>query len=207
MSPRRVAKAMGLFGAAALVVVLAVAIYVVRHRSPATTLQQVAEVMPNALLHAHNLKWTQMSGGQSQWHLSARDASYSHDKTSLVLTDAELSMVSKDGKNVDVTAPRAEISVTGNHINQAHLSGGLKINYGDFVLKNGDATFAPDKDIVSAPGEVEVQGQGLTVTGVGLTGHPNERNFTLLSQTNTLVAPKKNSELKSGKSERRGRPE
>jgi LPS export ABC transporter protein LptC len=191
---------MGLFGAAALAVVLAVAIYVVRHRAPATTLQQVADMVPNALLHAHNLKWTQMSGGLSQWHLSARDASYSHDKTSLVLTDAELSMVSKDGKNIDVTAPYAEIFVTGNHINRAHLSGGLKIDYGDFVLTTDEATFAPDKDVVSAPGEVQVEGQGLTVTGVGLTGHPNERSFTLLSQTNTVVVPKKRSDLKSGKS-------
>ncbi|MGZ3620750.1 MAG: LPS export ABC transporter periplasmic protein LptC [Candidatus Binataceae bacterium] len=200
MSPKRVAKAMGLFGAAALAVVLAVAIYVVRHRAPATTMQQMADLVPSALLHAHNLKWTQMSGGQSQWHLSAREASYSHDKTSLVLTDAELSMVSKDGKNVEVSAPRAEISVTGNHINQAHLSGGLRINYGDFVLKTAEATFSPDKDVVNAPGQVEVQGQGMTVTGVGLTGHPNERNFTLLSQTNTVVIPKKSSDLKSGKS-------
>ena len=54
--------------------------------------------------------------------------------------------------------------------------------------------------MVNAPGEVEVQGQGMTVTGVGLTGHPNERNFTLLSQTNTVVVPKKSSDLKSGKS-------
>ena len=200
MSPKRVAKAMGLFGAAALAVVLAVAIYVVRHRAPATTMQQMADLVPSALLHAHNLKWTQMSGGQSQWHLSAREASYSHDKTSLVLTDAELSMVSKDGKKVEVSAPRAEISVTGNHINQAHLSGGLRINYGDFVLKTVEATFSPDKDVVNAPGQVEVQGQGMTVTGVGLTGHPNERNFTLLSQTNTVVIPKKSSDLKSGKS-------
>jgi LPS export ABC transporter protein LptC len=200
MSPKRVAKAMGLFGAAALAVVLAVAIYVVRHRAPATTMQQMADLVPSALLHAHNLKWTQMSGGQSQWHLSAREASYSHDKTSLVLTDAELSMVSKDGKNVEVSAPRAEISVTGNHINRAHLSGGLRINYGDFVLKTAEATFSPDKDVVNAPGQVEVQGQGMTVTGVGLTGHPNERNFTLLSQTNTVVIPKKSSDLKSGKS-------
>ncbi|HVB81773.1 MAG TPA: LPS export ABC transporter periplasmic protein LptC [Candidatus Binataceae bacterium] len=200
MSPRRVAKAMGIFGAAALAVVLAVAVWVVRHRSAATSLQQMAGVVPGALLHAHNLKWTQMSGGLSQWHLRARDASYSKDRTSLVLTDAELSMVSKDGKNVEVNAPRAIISVTGNHINQAHLSGGLRINYGDFVLKTGEATFAPDKDIVTAPGEVEVEGQGLKVTGVGLTGHPNERSFTLLSQTNTVVVPKKSSDLKSGKS-------
>ena len=145
MSPKRVAKAMGLLGAAALAVVLAVAVYVVRHRAPATTLQQLADKMPDALLHAHNLKWTQMSRGLSQWHLSARDASYSHDKTSLVLTDAELSMVSKDGKNVQVSAPRAEISVTGNHINRAHLSGGLRIDYGDFVLTTDEATFAPTR--------------------------------------------------------------
>ena len=200
MSPKRVAKAMGLFGAAALAVVLAVATYVVRHRPPATTIQQMAGIVPSALLHAHNLKWTQMSGGLSQWHLSAREASYSHDKTTLILTDAELSMVSKDGKDVEVSAPRAEISVTGNHINQAHLSGGLRIAYGDFVLTTGEATFAPDKDSVNAPGEVQVQGQGLTVTGTGMTGHPNERNFTLLSQTNTVVIPKKTSDLKSGKS-------
>ena len=146
--------------------------------------------MPGALLYARNLKWTQMSGGRSQWHLSARDASYSQDKTSLLLTDAELSMVSKDGKNVEVMAPRAEIAVTGNHINRAHLSGGLTINYGDFVLKTSEATFTPDQDMVSAPGPVEVQGQGLTVSGVGLTGHPNERNFTPLSQTNTVVVLK-----------------
>jgi LPS export ABC transporter protein LptC len=201
MSPRRVAKAMGLFGAAALAVVLAVAVWVVRHRSAATTLEQVAGIVPNALLHAHNLQWTQMSGGgQSQWHLSARDASYSHDKTSLMLTDAQLSMISKDGKAVEVNAPHAEISVTGNHINSAHLSGGLKINYGDFIFITGEASFNPDKDVVNAPGEVKVEGQGLTVTGVGLTGHPNQRIFTLLSQTNTVVIPKKSSDLKSGKS-------
>ena len=34
MSPKRVAKAKGLFGAAALAVVIAVAVYVVRHRAP-----------------------------------------------------------------------------------------------------------------------------------------------------------------------------
>lgn len=200
MSPRRVAKAMGLFGAAALAVVIAVAVWVVRHRPSAATLQQAVDLVPGVLLHAHNVSWTQMSGGLSRWHLKARDASYSEDKTSVLLTDAELSMVSKDGKQVEVTAPHAQIAVTGNHINSARLSGGLQIHYGDFVFSTNEATFAPDKDIVSAPGEIKVEGQGLTVTGIGLTGHPNERSFTLLSQTNTVVAPKKKSDLLSGKS-------
>jgi LPS export ABC transporter protein LptC len=200
MSPRRVAKAMGLFGAAALAVVFVVAVWVVRHRSSAAALRQVAGVVPGALFHAHNFKWTQMKGGQSQWRLSARDASYANDKTSLVLTDAQLSMVAADGKEVAVSAPHAEISVTGNHINTARLSGGLTINYGDFVLSTPEATFVPDKDIVTAPGEVKVVGEGLTVTGVGLSGHPKERSFTLLGQTKTVVVPNKTRDKKSSKS-------
>ncbi len=200
MSPRRVAKAMGFFGAAALAAVFVAAIWVVRHRSSTAALRQAASVVPGALLHAHNFKWTQMKGGQSQWRLSARDASYSDDKTSLVLTDAQLSMVSSDGKQVAVSAPHAEIAVTGNHIDSAHLSGGLTINYGDFVLSTPEATFMPDKDIVTASGEVKVMGEGLTVTGVGLNGHPRERSFTLLSQTNTVVVPKKARDEKPGKS-------
>lgn len=200
MSPRRVAKAMGLFGAAALAVVFVVAVWVVRHRSSASALRQAAVMVPGALLHAHNFKWTQMKGGLSQWRLSAGDASYADDKTSLMLTDAELSMVSSDGKAVTVKAPHAQISVTGNHINSAHLSGGLTINYGDFVMSTPEATFMPDKDIVTASGEVKVVGEGLTVTGVGLSGHPKERSFTLLSQTNTVVVPNKARDKKPSKS-------
>lgn len=199
MSPRRIAKAMGLFGAAALAVVLVIAVLVVRHRDSASALRQVAALVPNTLLHAHNFKWTQMKGGRSQWRLSARDASYSNDKTSLVLTDARLSMISSDGKAVEVKAPHAAISVSGNHINSAHLFGGLTINYGDFIMSTVDATFMPDKDIVTAPGEVKVIGQGLTVTGVGLSGHPKERTFTLLSQTNTVVDSKKSGDSKPSK--------
>lgn len=200
MSPRRVAKAMGLFGAAALAVVLVAAVWVVHHRSSTAVLRDAARVVPNALFHARNFKWTQMKDGQSQWRLSARDASYARNKTSLSLTDANLAMFSNDGKNVAVSAPHALIAVNGNHINQAHLSGGLTIHYGDFVVTTPEATFDPDKDIVTASGEVKVVGKGLTVTGVGLRGHPKEHSFTLLSQTNTVVVPDKASDKKSGKS-------
>jgi LPS export ABC transporter protein LptC len=192
---------MGLFGAAALAVVFVVAVWVVHHRSSssAAALRQAVNLVPGALLHAHNFKWTQMKGGQSQWRLSARDASYAKDKTSLMLTDAALSMVAADGKEVAVNAPHAEISVTGNHVNSARLSGGLTINYGNFVLSTPEATFVPDKDILTAPGVVKVVGEGLTVTGVGLSGHPKERSFTLLNQTNTVVVPKTTRDNKSGK--------
>jgi LPS export ABC transporter protein LptC len=200
MSPRRVAKVMGLCGAAVLAVVFIVAVWVVRHRSSTAVLREAASVVPGALFHARNFKWTQMKDGQSQWRLSARDASYARDKTSLSLTDAHLAMLSNDGKALAVSAPHAMIALSGNHISSAHMSGGLTINYGDFVVTTPEATFVPDKDIVTAPGEVKVVGKGLTVTGVGMKGHPREHSFTLLSQTNTLVVPDKARDKKPGKS-------
>jgi lipopolysaccharide export system protein LptC len=200
MSPRRVAKMMGLCGAAVLAVVFVVTVWVVRHRSSTAVLRDAASVVPGALFHARNFKWTQMKDGQSQWRLSARDASYARDKTSLSLTDAHLAMLSDGGKDVAVTAPHAMIALTGNHVSSAHLSGGLTINYGDFVVTTAEATFMPDRDAVTAPGKVKVVGKGLTVTGVGLKGHPKERSFTLLSQTNTVVVPDKARDKKPGKS-------
>lgn len=191
---------MGAFGAAALAVVFVVAVWVVRHRSNAPELRQVVGVVPESLVHAYNFDWTQMKGGASQWHLRARDASYSKDKTSIVLSDAQLSMIARDGKRVEVSAPHAEIAMSGSHVKAAHLSGGLAIKYGDFVMQTAEATFKPDEDIVNAPGDVKVTGQGLTVTGIGLSGHLKDQTFSLLKQTNTVVIFKKKIDGKSNSS-------
>ena len=65
MSPRRVAKAMGLFGAAALAVVLRSPFMSCAIAPPPRPCSRWPGLMPSALLHAHNLKWTQMSGGRA----------------------------------------------------------------------------------------------------------------------------------------------
>jgi LPS export ABC transporter protein LptC len=199
LSPRRIAKALAGFGAIALVVLLIATIWIVRHRSATQVLQTAAGLVPGTLLRAHNFHWTQMKSGERQWVLTAGEADYSADKTTLNLTDAVVTMVSTDGKPVTVNAPHADLTLNGNHVTRAYLSGGTTIHFGDYVLTTDAATFAPDDDQVDAPGLVTVVGDGLKVTGVGLTGHPKTRVFQLQTQVETVVTPKKDSE-KSRKS-------
>jgi LPS export ABC transporter protein LptC len=194
MSPRRIAKALATFGAIALIVLLAVTIWVVRNRSATQVLQSVAGIVPGTLLHAHNFHWTQMKAGERQWVLTAGEASYSSDKMSLKLTNAEVTMTSSDGKPVVVNAPVALLALNGNHVIRADLSGGTVIHFGDYVLSTDSATFMPDQDRVEAAGIVTVVGEGLRVTGVGLTGHPKTRLFQLHAQVQTEFTPKKNRE-------------
>lgn len=194
MSPRQIAKLLAGFGTIALVVLLVATIWIVRHRSAEQVLQTAAGLVPGTLLRAHNFHWTQMKAGERQWVLTAGEADYSADKTTLKLTDAVVTMVSSDGKPVVINSPRADLRLNGNHVTRAYLSGGTVIHFGDYVLSTDSATFMPDDDKVDAPGLVTVTGDGLKVTGIGLSGHPKSRVFQLQTQVETIVTPKKDSE-------------
>jgi LPS export ABC transporter protein LptC len=193
MSLRGIAKALAWFGVLALAGLLAVAIWVVQSRNSAEAIRKVAGLVPGTLLHARNFHWTQMKAGQRQWVLTASDASYAADKSSMTLTEVNLAMQSEDGKQVTVTAPHAVLYLNGNHVHRADLSGGTIIKYGDFVLTTDAASFMPDDDKVEAPGAVTIEGEGVKVTGVGLTGNPKTRVFKLLQQVRTEIVPKKTS--------------
>jgi len=194
LSPRQIAKLLASVGTVALVVLLIATVWIVRHRSASQLLQTAAGLVPGTLLRAHNFHWTQMKAGERQWVLTAGEADYSADKTTLKLTDAVVTMVSSDGKPVVVNSPRADLTLNGNHVTRAYLTGGTVIHFGDYILTTDSATFAPDDDKVDAPGLVTIIGDGLKVTGVGLSGHPKTRVFELHAQVQTEVMPKSNSE-------------
>jgi len=194
LSPKKIARALAGFGAAALIILLIATVWVVRHRSATQALETAGGLVPGTLLRAHNFHWTQMKAGERQWVLTAGEADYSADKTTLKLTDAVVTMVSSDGKPVVVNAPHADLTLNGNHVTRAYLTGGTVIHFGDYVLSTDSATFMPDDDKVEAPGLVTIMGEGLKVTGVGLSGHPKTRVFQLNTQVETVVTPKKDSE-------------
>lgn len=194
MSPKKIARALAGFGAVTLIVLLIATVWIVRHRSAAKVMETVAGLVPGTLLRAHNFHWTQMKAGERQWVLTAVEVDYTADKTTLKLTDAVVTMLSSDGKPVVVNAPHADLTLNGNHVTRAYLTGGTVIHFGDYVLSTDSATFMPDDDKVEAPGLVTVVGDGLKVTGVGLSGHPKTRVFQLNTQVETVVTPKKDSE-------------
>lgn len=189
MSPRRIAKVLTGFGAVALVALVGATIYIVHHQS-SLSIKKVAGLVPGALLHAHNFHWVQMKAGEPQWTLTATDASYSANRTSVILANAHLSLASNNGKQVLVRAPRAALTLSGNHVTRADLSGGTRVHYGDFLLTTNEIIFFPDRDEMKAPGQVTIEGQGLRITGVGLKGHPKIRQFELLKQVHTEITPK-----------------
>lgn len=193
MSPRRIAKVLAFVGGVALVTILVFTMVVVHHRKPEQKLANPAGLRADAMVHARNFHWTELKGTENQWVLKAINANYSVDKTGIKLENANLKMVSKDGKHLSLTAPHAVIQLNGDHLKQAELSGGVVAHYGDFVVTTDRALFKPDADELTAPGLVTIVGEGLTIKGIGLSGHPKTEVFQLLKQVNTRITPGKNS--------------
>ena len=190
MSPRRLAKLLAGLGSVVLAAVLIITVWVVRHRTGQQLIKEAASVVPGSMLAARNFHWTEMKGDQKQWELTAREASFSDDKKSLRLQDAQVSMVSENGRQVTLRAPIADLEMNGNHVKRADLSGGLLVHYGDVVINAEQAVFMPDSDELNVPGHVTIESQGLKVVGVGMTAHPRAQLFDLHSQVSTDVTPR-----------------
>jgi LPS export ABC transporter protein LptC len=187
MSPRQIAKTLAGVGIAALIVIVTAAILIIKSRErERELLAQSVKVVPGSLLHAHNFHWTQMKGDKEQWELFASEANYSDDRTSLTLKDSKINMVLDDGKPLSANAKQVHLKLTGNnHVNLAHFTGGVVVHYGDITITTRDGTFLPDSDLLTAPGPVQIIGQGFKVVGVGLSAKPKARTFTIEHQVVT----------------------
>jgi LPS export ABC transporter protein LptC len=162
--------------------------WVIHSRDARPSLKDVAGLVPDAFLRAQKFQWTQIKAGQTQWKLNARDATYSNDKSSVTLTDAIVRVTSEDGKEISVIAPRAVVFLDGSSdVRRAELSGGATIRYGEMELVTDYASFSPLTNDVDAPGPVTLTGNGLRITGVGLSGNAKTRQFELHKQVSTEI--------------------
>ncbi len=190
MSPRRIAKVLAGVGIAALVVIVAAAVVIINGRErERQLLANSISVEPGSLLHARHFHWTQMKGDKEQWQLTAGEASYGEDRSSLTLNDSKLTMGLDDGKPVSAQANRVALKLNGDHVNRAEFSGGLVLHYGDIKVTTESGTFLPDSDLLEAHGAVEIAGDGFRIAGVDLEARPRARTFILKHQVVTDLTP------------------
>src|SRR5579875_779386 len=90
MRLRHVARLIATLGAVALITVAFVAGRLMRSRAPDRALDSMLASIPASMVHANDFRWTQMKNGQKQWELTAREGTYSEDRTRVILDLATL---------------------------------------------------------------------------------------------------------------------
>lgn len=123
----------------------------------------------------------QTKDGKVQWEVAAQRAEVFEERHEATLVDVQLRLFGQDGEDMMVDADEGLINTETNDFSLRNQETPIVIE-----LANGFTIFTPDlhwideKQEIRTSSPVTIQGNGLTITGVGLVGYLESEEFTVL---------------------------
>ena len=133
--------------------------------------------------------YRQTDKGLVQWEVEAQKAEIFDSEHRAVLHTVQVKMFGHKGKEMTLHADGGTINTETNEFD-------LRNNQGPIVIElaNGYTIFTPhihwvaEQQEISTKTPVTIQGHGMTITGIGLVGHLDSEEFTVLANVRVQVA-------------------
>ena len=125
--------------------------------------------------------YRQTKDGMVQWEVAAQRAEVFEDKQEATLKEVQLRLFGQQGEEMMVDADEGVINTETKDFELRNRQEPIVIE-----LKNGYTILTPHLHWIDAnqeirtPSPVTIQGNGLTITGVGLVGHLESEEFSVL---------------------------
>ncbi|MDT7043827.1 LPS export ABC transporter periplasmic protein LptC [Candidatus Nitronereus thalassa] len=125
--------------------------------------------------------YRQTKDGMVQWEVAAQRAEVFEDKQEATLKEVQLRLFGQQGEEMMVDADEGVINTETKDFELRNRQDPIVIE-----LKNGYTILTPHLHWIDAnqeirtPSPVTIQGNGLTITGVGLVGHLESEEFSVL---------------------------
>lgn len=132
--------------------------------------------------------------GRKLWEVEGEQAQLFPGDSAVRVKDARLIIYGKGDDVIRLRADLATLHLDGQSLSKAELHGAVKVVRNDEVtVTTDDANYDAIAGSVLAPGLVQVQSEGIDVSGVGVTVWTASKNVEFHSQVHTVVKPKTNS--------------
>ena len=125
--------------------------------------------------------YRQTKDGMVQWEVAAQRAEVFEERHEATLVDVQLRLFGHDGEEMMLDADEGSIDTVTNDFELRNQGDPIVIE-----LANGYTILTPQlhwtdaKQEIRTPSPVTIQGNGFTITGVGLVGHLESEEFTVL---------------------------
>ena len=133
--------------------------------------------------------YRQTDGGLVRWEVEAKKAEISETEHHAVLQTVQVKMFGRKGEEMTLQADEGSINTETNEFDLQNAQNPIVIH-----LTNGYTIFTPHihwvevKQEISTKMPVTIQGHGMTITGIGLVGHFDSEEFTVLENVRVQVA-------------------
>jgi LPS export ABC transporter protein LptC len=141
----------------------------------------------------NDFRRTESKNGKTIWKVNAQIGEYLKGQDSAKLTKAFLVLYQENGDIVEVTSDSALLSLEGNELKSAEMSGNVVMNVNkERYVHTEKAIYEKVKDLITAPGYAKIEDSNMVLEGESLVVKVEEQFLSFDRNVKTTVKKKTN---------------
>jgi LPS export ABC transporter protein LptC len=126
--------------------------------------------------------------GKKTWELEAKSIRQNREENLMTLEDVVVKVYTEDGRSFTISGKQGQIHLDSKNI---ELAGDVVVTSNDgYQLKTQSVAYRHEEKKVGTSDPVEVEGEGLRLTGRGMVVDMGARTFTILGGVKTQLKGK-----------------
>jgi LPS export ABC transporter protein LptC len=150
----------------------------------------VLQILPDAAQRLQDFHRVKLENGRLEWELRAREAQYYEEEHRAVVQQPEMIFYSDGEERARLQGAEGRLVFDGTDLLTVELRGGVRVQGDGFVLETDLAAYDRDRDVITAPGPVHIDGRDLTVLGQQMEIAVSSQLLTLRRDVRVTVRPK-----------------
>ncbi len=158
-------------------------------RAPRTLEQLGEEFVPEAEQHIRNFHRVKVRNGRMEWQIEAEDARYFAKDDAVVVRKPKVSLYTDEGGlRAWITGDEGRLQLAGQEeLRSIVLTGAVVLWLDDLELHTDAASYDRPRDLITAPGVVDIKGRDMDVRAVGMEVDVAPQRLRLLDDVHTVI--------------------
>jgi len=147
------------------------------------------ELLPGVMQRLQNFRRVKVIDDRKVWEVAAKDAQYYEAENMVLVRGAAIHLYLEDGRSIGMEGSEGRVYLEGKDVLRVELTGGIEVTMADYKVRTDAAVYDQGRELVSAPGPVEITGTGVDVTAQGMEINLATKRLRLLSQVAMNLTP------------------
>lgn len=158
-------------------------------RAPGALERLRAEFLPEVAQHIRHFHRVKVRNGRMEWEIQADDARYFANEQAVVVREPKLSLYTDAGVlQAWITSDEGRLELAGQEeLRSVVLTGSVVLWLEDIEFRTDVASYDRPRDLITAPGAVDIRGRDMDVRAIGLEVDVTPQRLRLLDDVRTVL--------------------
>jgi LPS export ABC transporter protein LptC len=151
--------------------------------------REALDMLPRVAQRIRDFHRVKVDGGRKVWEVSAKEAQYYQEDKMVAVEEPRVSVFLKDGRMVALSGTTGKVFLDDRDLSRVELEGAIDVQLGEYALRAQKASYERDRDLIVAPGPVEIHGSDFDLHGTSLEIQVASQQLTVSEGVQTVFRP------------------